>query len=145
MIRRVFVSLLLACGLISPFPPFFTHGACNAEFDATTAAFQGQRSKMSTMDEAQAFLTVQGVPYRVISAELCKHWPLRDAVLCPGGPVLLASLPVKNEICRYYRDSSVQLQLGFNEYLQLVRIQTDMKPYKSMRLPWIDREVDWAK
>ena len=145
MFRRVVVSLLLACGLVSPFPPFFTHGACNAEFDATTAAFEGQRSRMSSVSDAQAYLAEQGISYRAISAELCKHWPARDAVICPGGPVLLAALPVQNRICRYYRDSSIHLQLGFNEYLQLVRIQTDMKPYKFMRLPWIDREVDWGK
>jgi hypothetical protein len=145
MLRRVFVSLLLACGLILPFPPLFTHGACNAEFDATTAAFQGQRSKMSTVRDAQAYLADQGISYRAISAELCKHWPVRDAMTCPGGPVLLAALPVKNRVCRYYRDSSIRAQLGFNEYLQLVRIQTDIKPYKFVRLPWIDREVDWGK
>jgi hypothetical protein len=145
MLRRVFVSLLLACSLISLFPPFFTNGACNAEFDATTAGFQAQRAKMGTLSEAQAYLAALGISCSAISAELCKHWPLRDAVVCPGGPVLLAALPVKNRICRYYRDSSIRLQLGFNEYSQLVRIQTDMKPSKSMRLPWNDREVYWAK
>lgn len=145
MLRRVFINLLLACALISLFPPFFTHGACNAEFDATTAALQGQRSKMTTLSEAQAYLAAQGISYSEISVELCKHWPLRDAVVCPGGPVLLAALPVKNRICHYYRDSSIHLQLGFNQYEQLVRIQTDMKPFKSMPLPWNGHEVDWAK
>jgi hypothetical protein len=53
--------------------------------------------------------------------------------------------PVKDRICSIYRDDRVRVQLGFNSRLQLVRLQTDMKPYRMLRSEWLGFELDWGK
>jgi hypothetical protein len=52
---------------------------------------------------------------------------------------------VKDRICRYYRDGTGRFQLGFNSRSQLVRIQTDMNPYRILRLPLVRVELYLAK
>jgi hypothetical protein len=52
---------------------------------------------------------------------------------------------VKNRVCRFYRDSSIHLQLGFNSAEQLVRMQTDMNPYRMLKLPALRVEVYWGR
>jgi hypothetical protein len=54
-------------------------------------------------------------------------------------------MPVTNRVCRYYRDESVRFQLAFNVRSQLIRIQTDMHPYRLLKLPLTDFEIDVAK
>jgi hypothetical protein len=87
----------------------------------------------------------RGIGYQLLSAERCESAAPPDVVSCPGGPLLLGSVPVRNSVCRYYRDANVRVQLGFNSRLRLVRIQTDMKPYKILKLPLINIELDLAK
>jgi hypothetical protein len=65
--------------------------------------------------------------------------------VCSGGRTLLVSLPVTNRVCRFYRDSSIHLQLGFNSTEQLVRMQTDMNPYRMLKLPALGLEVYWGR
>jgi hypothetical protein len=62
--------------------------------------------------------------------------------VCTGGPLLLAAVPVRNNVCHYYRDSTISVQLGFNALQQSARIQTDMKPDHRLRL--FGRAIDWA-
>ena len=65
--------------------------------------------------------------------------------VCSGGATLLVSLPVQNRVCRFYRDSAIHLQLGFNSAQRLVRMQTDMQPYRMLKVPMLRLEIDWAK
>jgi hypothetical protein len=55
------------------------------------------------------------------------------------------SVPVKNRVCRLYRDSSIRMQLGYNKMQQLVHMQTDMNPFHMLKLPMFAYELDWAK
>jgi hypothetical protein len=145
MVRRIFLALLLSGFLIALVPPFLTHGACTAEFDAVTDAFQALRPQFADLDRAQSYLSAQALPYQLLSAQRCLIWPEREDVSCPGGPVLLAYVPVKDRVCHYYRDRRIRLQLGFNSAQQLVRIQTNMNPYQMLKLPALGVEIDWAR
>jgi len=145
VLRRVFVIALILGALAVMVPPFFTQGACTAEFDAAGGVLEGLRPHFGTLSEAQSYLTSQSIPFRLVSAQRCESWPPRDVVVCPGGPILLFDQPVRNRVCRYYRDGTIRLQLGFNSSLQLVRLQTDMDPYRMIRLPLSGYELDWAK
>ena len=84
---RTSAVLLLVSGVWPVLlPPFFTHGACTAEFDAANDARNGASQ-------------------------------------------------------RHYQDSSIRLQLGYNSMLQLARVQTDMKPYRTLKLPLLGVEL----
>lgn len=143
---RTIAILLLVLGVwVALLPPFFTHGACTAEFDAASEALQQARPAIGTLAQAQDYLASRAMQYQVLSAERCQSAPPADVEICPGGPLVLVAVPVKDRICHYYRDSSIRLQLGYNSTLQLVRIQTDMNPYRTLKLPLIGVELYWAK
>jgi len=143
-VRSVLLGVLIVAGCAATLPPFFTHGACTAEFDATAGQLEAARPELLTLKTAQQYLSAHALAYRLISAERCESAPLRDVDSCPGGALLMGAVPVANRICRYYRDGSVRFQLGFNAHEQLVRIQTDMNPYGKLRLPLIG-ELELSK
>jgi hypothetical protein len=138
---RVFL-LVVACLWLLVLPPFFTHGACSLEFDTLAAALDRARPELTTPERARAWLTSQGLSFRELSAEQCKVTREEEVEVCTGGPLLLAAVPVRNNVCHYYRDSTIRVQLGFNALQQLVRIQTDMKPDHRLRL--FGRAIDWG-
>lgn len=143
--RTVLFYLLVIAGIGAMLPPFFTRGACTAEFDAVSDSVQQARPGLLTLTDAEHYLAEHRIGYQLLSAERCETAAPPDVVSCPGGPLLLGAVPVKNAVCRFYRDANVRVQLGFNSRLQLVRIQTDMNPYKILRLPLVDGELDLAK
>lgn len=59
--------------------------------------------------------------------------------------MLIGAVPVKNRICRHYRDANVRFQLGFNRFAQLVKIQITMNPYHRLRLPVVEYELDMGR
>lgn len=130
---RILLGALLLLWLLL-MPPFFTHGACTAEFDAVQSSLDASRPQIATVDRARTWLSSQGLPFRELNATECKSTREKEVEVCTGGPLLLASVPVRNRVCHYYRDGSVRLQLGFNAALQLVRIQTDMDPDHSLQV-----------
>jgi hypothetical protein len=144
-VRTSVIILFVVCVWLALMPPFFTHGACTAEFDAAGEALQRARPELATLDQAQAYFFAQSVPYQVLSAERCERAPPREVEVCSGGSTLLVSVPVKNRVCRFYRDNSIHLQLGFNSTERLVRRQTDMNPYRMLKLPALGLEVYWGK
>jgi hypothetical protein len=144
-VRRVFLALVVIGVPVALVPPFFTHGACTAEFASVTDSYQGLRPELATLSQAQHYFESRSMRYQLLSAERREHWPTREVVLCPGGPVMLVGIPVQNRICRYYRDAHIRLQLGFIPRQQLVAIQTDMHPFQMMELPALGLEVDWAR
>jgi hypothetical protein len=135
---------LVALAVAAALPPFFTRGACTQEFDAAGALLEQARPQLLSLTAAQRFLVAHGLGYRLVSAERCESAPLREVESCPGGPLLLGVVPVKNLICRYYRDNNVRFQLSFNNHEQLVRIQMDMDPYRRLRIPFYG-EVELSK
>lgn len=143
--RRVVIILLIIAGVVALLPPFFTHGTCTAEYNAASDAIEHARSRLVTLDSAEAYLRSVALPYSTLTPQRCQYLPPPGVTVCPGGPVLLVEIPVKNRVCRFYRDDSVHVQLGFNAYQQLVHLQTDMSPYHLLKLPFLHLEIDWAK
>ena len=144
--RKVFVGLLILGVLLAFVPPLLTRGRCTAEFNAVTDAYQGLRAEFATLTQAQAYLRARALPYQLLSAARCDSFPTREeAIVCPGGPVLLVALPVQEPVCHYYRDRTIRLQLGFNARQQLVHMETSMQPYGIFRLRQIGWELYWAR
>lgn len=133
--RTVLVFLLITCGIAALLPPLFTHGACTAEFNAVSDLLEAARPEMLTLPNELPDL----------SAQQCDAGRPREVELCPSGELLLGAVPVTNQVCRYYRDDSVRFQLAFNLDNQLIHIQTDMHPYRMLRFPMTDFEIDVAK
>jgi hypothetical protein len=140
--RTTFVILAFVAFWVALLPPLFTQGGCAAEFALATQALHLARPQLGTLDQAQAYLSARAIPYALVAAENCERWPGVDA--CAGGPVLLGALPVKNRVCRLYRDNSVHLQLAFNSAQQLVRLQTEMKPSHILRVPLLPWHLEWG-
>src|ERR1700722_1866875 len=122
----LFCALIALLAMAALLPPFFTRGACTQEFDAAGTLLQQARPQLLSLAAAQQYLLAHGLAYRLISAEACDSAPLRDVESCPGGALLLGSVPVRNPVCRFYRDRNVRFQFGFNQHEQLIRIQVDM-------------------
>jgi hypothetical protein len=141
--RPVLIVVLLIAAVLALLPPFFTRGACTAEFDASADALTQARPQLTTLESAQSYLSSNAMPFTKVSAELCPRWPGIEA--CEDGPVLLVHVPVKNTVCRYYRSGSIQVQLSFNRRSQLVHYAVDMPPYHFLKLPMVGIEISWAK
>ena len=58
---------------------------------------------------------------------------------------MYARVPVKNQLCRLYRDSEVKVQLQYDERGSLLRMATDMDPYKSLPIPFVGITLHWAR
>jgi hypothetical protein len=142
-VRTALLILALILFWLALLPPFFTDGECSAEFALATERMHAARPALGTLEQAQAYLRSQALPFELVSAERCESWPGIEA--CAGGPVILASFPVHNRICRLYRDDAIRVQLGFNSFQQLVRTETDMSPYRMLRLPLLGIEFDWGR
>jgi len=144
--RSVLLLAVLIVALVALLPPFFTHGACTAEFDAVSTQFERAKGReLSTASRVQAYLNAQAIPYQVTEAPPCVARSPTDILSCPAGPKILAAVPVKNLVCRFYRDDSIRVQLEFNNHRQLTRIQTDMKPYRIYNLALFNLEIYWAR
>ncbi len=135
--RRVFIVLLVIAAIAAVLPPFFTDGACTAEFDAVGERLERARPQLLTLAQGQEFLKAHGMSYEALTPERCSAWRPRDILVeCPTGMLLVGLVPVTNRVCRYYRDQNVLFQIAYNGRQQLVHIQTDMKPYTILRTPW---------
>jgi hypothetical protein len=143
--RLVIFWLLVAAGVGALLPPLFTHGACSAEFDAVAAQLEGARGALATLPKARQYLAAHGLPYEALSERQCEAAHLPEVESCPSGLLLLGAVPVKDRVCRYYRDDSVRFQLAFNVREQLIHVQTDMHPYRMLKFPGTDFEIDVAK
>lgn len=143
--RGVLFFLLVAAVIALLLPPFFTHGACTAEFDAVADLLEGARPQLLTLPRAREFLAAHRMTYQTLTAQQCEAARPREVDLCPSGELLLGAVPVANRVCRYYRDDSVRFQLAFNVHAQLIHIQTDMQPYRMLRIPMTAIEIDVAK
>lgn len=135
--RIALLVLLLALAVAAALPPFFTDGACQREFVAVGELLDRARPDLLTLPQAEAYLRAHGLRYEALTPERCSAWHPRDLeVECPGGMLLVGLVPVANKVCRYYRDRNIFFQLGFNARAQLVHMQSDMKPYQILHMPW---------
>jgi hypothetical protein len=143
--RRFLTTSFIVLVMLAPFPPLFTRGACTAEFEQASSGLEQLRNEVLTLSDAVAYLSSHQIPYSSVSPERCERSPPRDVQLCPGGPILVIKVPVRNLVCRYYRDAAIRQQLSFDRRDHLVHLQTDMNPFHFAKLPVLNIEVDWGK
>lgn len=141
---RYFLAIL-TLAWVAVMPPFFTHGECDAEFDQATAELASNHPAFSSPELATAYWQSKSVPATLFSLEQCRRRILKFVDSCGAGPLVYAAVPVKNRVCRFYRDDSITVQFGYNHDGQLTRVETDMKPFKSLPLPFLGKTLYWAK
>jgi hypothetical protein len=129
--------VILVLGWLAFLPPFYTHGACDAEFQQERAEVASNHGAFASVALARSYWQSKAVPVSVLSPDQCDHLVLKFLDTCGPGPLVYAAVPVKNRICRFYRDDSVTVQLGYDEHGQLQRVETDMKPSKSLTIPFV--------
>src|SRR6218665_2708560 len=129
--------LLLVVGLVwlALLPPVFTAGACTAEYEAATGLLQANRPQISTPEAALQFLQTQALQPSLLSAEDCARSKPRFLRQCGSGSLVYAEVPVRNPVCRFYRDDATRIQLHYDRRERLVRVLSEMNPYKYLPLP----------
>ena len=139
--------LLLAAGLLWALlaPPLFTDGACTREFEAQARRLEQDRGAVATMAAARAYWNGRGVEHRVLTLEQCRRARLAFLEQCGPGPLVYATVPVGNLICRIYRDDAIKVQLHYTEKDRLARVHVDMAPFRSLPIPGTQAKVDWGK
>ncbi len=136
--------VILVLGWLAFLPPFFTDGACDAEFQQERAKVASNHDAFASLALARNYWQSKGVPVSILSPEQCNHLVLKFLDTCGSGPLVYAAVPVKNRICRFYRDDTVTVQLGYNGHGQLSRVEVDMKPSKSLTLPFVGT-LNWGR
>lgn len=125
-------------------PPLFTHGACTAEYEAENARLEHERDSIKTPGSADAWYSARSVPHVTLSVDECRHRKPRSLSRCGDGPLVVANVPVSNLVCRIYRDDRVAVMLQYDSRDRLVRVESEMSPFKSLPLPW-GGAIDWAR
>jgi hypothetical protein len=126
-------------------PPLFTGGECTREFEAEAARIEADRASMTVAAQARDYFARRGAEQRFLSLQQCRLARLRFLGQCGPGATLYASVPVKNTVCRLYRDDAITVQLHFTEKERLARVQVDMAPYRTLPLPFLDTAIHWAR
>jgi hypothetical protein len=126
-------------------PPFFTNGTCTSEFEAEAARLQADAARLRTAAMAEQYWASRAVPIATLSVEQCRQAKPRFLPRCGSGPLVYVRVPVKNQICRLYRDSEVKIQLQYDELGRLSRMAIDMSPFKSLPLPCTGVTLHWAR
>jgi hypothetical protein len=142
MIRLFLVIALVWLVLM---PPFFTDGACTAEFDKVARQIEDNKPSLASSVSARAYWDSLHVPVQVISAERCRASKPRFLDYCGPGDLLYVAVPIQNKICHFYRDSDVRVQLQYDDRGRLRQLQADMKPFKFFSFPWFGLKLYWAK
>lgn len=124
-------------------PPLFTGGACTREFDEASARIAAEAAAIASPELALRYWTGRGVGYTVVTPEQCRRAKPRFLAHCGDGTLVYARVPVKNLVCRIYRDGEILVQLQYDARNRLARMQADMQPYKSLGLPGFT--VHWAR
>jgi hypothetical protein len=142
VIRFILVVVLVWLVLL---PPFFTDGACTAEFDRVSSLIANNKQLLASPELAEAFWRARNVPLQEISSAQCRRSRPRFIDDCGPGELLYVSVPIENQVCRFYRDSAVRVQLQYDDANRLRQLQADMKPFKYLALPWFGIKLYWAK
>jgi hypothetical protein len=140
---RFYVALALVwLGLA---PPLFTDGACTAEFESHSARIAADRAAIRTPESAMNYWRSRLVPAALLTLDDCRRAKPRFLDHCGPGPLVYARVPVNNWVCRLYRDDEVRVQLHYDDLGRLLRVQTDMNPFKFVRVPYVNATVYWAR
>jgi hypothetical protein len=140
---RLFVVIALVW--LAIMPPFFTDGACTAEFDAVARQIQDNKPSLASFTSAQAYWNSVHVPAQLITAAQCRVSRPRFVDSCGPGDLLIVVVPIQNKICHFYRDSDVRVQLEYDNHGRLRQLQADMKPFKFFSIPWLGFTLYWGK
>jgi len=141
MIRWLLIVALFWAVIL---PPFFTHGACSAEFDRVSRQIQDDKAALASPLSAQRYWDSRHVPVQVISADQCRVSRPRFIDQCAPGDIVYAAVPVKSRVCRYYRDSAVRVQFLYDERGELRQLEADMDPYTVLSIPWLGIKWYWG-
>ena len=125
-------------------PPLFTDGACSAEYDAENARLEADRASLQSPSAADAWYSARAVPHAMLTVDECRSHKPRNLSRCDDGLLLVARVPVKNLICRVYRDPEISVMLQYDPHDRLARIESEMNPYKSLPLPG-GHTLHWAR
>jgi len=139
------VTLVIALVWLAFIPPFFTDGACTAEFDQVARQIQDNKPSLASPASAQAYWDSVHVPALLITAAQCRLSRPRFVDSCAPGDLLYVAVPIQNKICHFYRDSAVRVQLQYDDRGRLRQLQADMKPFKFFSLPWLGLKLYWGK
>jgi hypothetical protein len=142
MIRLMLVIAFVWLALI---PPFFTDGACTAEFNKVARQIQDNKPSLASSATAQAYWNSVHVPAELITAARCRVSRPRFVDSCGPGDLLFVTIPIQNKICHFYRDSDVRVQLQYDDRGRLRQLQADMKPFKFFSFPWLGLKLYWGK
>ena len=125
-------------------PPVFTGGECTRQFDEEHARVERERTAIRGVTQAVAYWNARGIAPRVTTVDQCRRAKPRDLQSCGSGPMVQASLPVTNLVCKIYRDDEIRVRFFYDERERMERMTVDMKPFYSLALPG-GIVVDWAK
>ena len=141
------LKLILGVAIIwlARMPPLFTNGACTAEFDAENSRLAADMASLKTSIGADSYYSARGVPHAVLSVDECRHRKPRNLSRCGDGPLVIAKVPVKNLICRIYRDDEIAVMLQYNLRDRLVREELEMLPYETLPIPLTKVAIHWAR
>lgn len=137
--------LAVALVWLALMPPFFTNGACNAEFEAFSQKFRAEDPAFRKVKSAIDRLTAEGISHQVVTAEACRQVKPRFLDACPSGALIRAEVPVKNWVCSVYRDGNIRLTLVFNEKGWLEQFGGEMKPAKFFLIPVLEYRLYWGR
>jgi hypothetical protein len=137
--------LVIAAIWLIALPPFFTDGACTAEFNHAALQIDEQKPQFASPALAKEYFTSSHIPFQVISPERCRVSKLRDMDRCGPGDLVRAAIPVKNLVCRIYRDSTIRVDLQFDQRGRLRQLQTQMDPFKYFSVPWTGVKFYWGR
>ncbi len=140
-------KLLIGIGLAwaALTPPLFTNGSCTAEFEQESSRLEHDRASLRSPAGAAAYFARRSVPNAVLSVEQCRSRKPRHLDRCGEGPLVVAKIPVKDAICRIYRDDEITAWLQYDGRDRLVRQQLDMNPYRSLPIPFTSTAIHWAR
>lgn len=141
MLRLIAFIVIVWIALL---PPLFTNGACTAEFEQASALIESNKSLLVSPSAASRFLTEKAVPFTLLTTAACRKVKPRFLDRCGSGPLILIEAPVASKICSIYRDDATRIQLQYDDRDRLSQIAIDMKPYKSLPLPW-GGFLHWAR
>ncbi len=144
--RRLMKKLLAFVALvwIALLPPLFTRGACTEEYEAVDQLVTANKLEFSTPDAALAALQRRDLPARLLTPDDCARSKPRFLMQCSSGTLVYAEVPVRNRVCRIYRDDKTMVQLQYDRRDRLARTLVEMNPYKFLPLPW-GGSINWAK
>ncbi len=135
---------LLAVIWLLLMPPWFTAGECTKEFDREQERMQRDRAAIRGVKEGVAYWNARGIVPRVMTVDQCRRAKPRDLPSCGSGPMVQASIPVKNLICRVYRDDEIRVRFFHDEHDRMERMTVDMNPFYSLPIPGVTT-VHWAR